>query len=486
MTKKQNEKRRRYSLEPRPIATGGQAEIFRGTHKNTGEKIAMKKRTSASEDAIARLRREIRFHTEVVHKNIMPIRDHSSDWYTMPLAQNSLKDLPRPFADDLIRDFAVACAQGLQRAHELNFIHRDLSPGNVLWLSSSEGDRWVVADAGLVRHRQNTTKVRTLAGQEIGTAGFSAPEMWHEAHDADARADVYSLGRLVAWSLSTQDLIPNVPVTISGSWRDFVDRATALRPEDRFQSMAAVLEYLATLAPPPVPTKVVVAPSSITSPVESSAGQRSTHPSLVAVLQGLAQEREDAARRVEEQARATAARAALSTEGARVLAEIVRDFFSEIRRVAQLPPEPNAKEIRLGKGRLVIRDLGDVNERSFSRSKKRVVRGASVTVIQDAGYRGRGANLWFADWQNSGEYLWWEVPYMSMTGQPAINPFAVEELPELHLADEAHSPVMGIFQQAATPIPLDRGGVAEFYRRWEERLAQAALGRLQPPRHLPE
>ncbi|NIP84174.1 MAG: protein kinase, partial [Planctomycetales bacterium] len=75
-------------------------------------------------------------------------------------------------------------------------IHRDLKPGNLLL--SNEGTVKIL-DLGLARLTQAATDVSTDApltadGQIMGTVDFMPPEQAEDAHLADHRSDIYSLG----------------------------------------------------------------------------------------------------------------------------------------------------------------------------------------------------------------------------------------------------------------------------------------------------
>jgi serine/threonine protein kinase len=69
----------------------------------------------------------------------------------------------------------------------------------------------------------------TKAGGLLGTVGWAAPELHHDAHNATAAADVFSLGAIVAWILTGEfPQSTSVPRPI-GRFRSVVVRAT--RPE---------------------------------------------------------------------------------------------------------------------------------------------------------------------------------------------------------------------------------------------------------------
>lgn len=81
-------------------------------------------------------------------------------------------------------------AEALHYAHQQGVIHRDIKPSNILL--DAEG-RPLVADFGLSRRMSDCTL--TVEGQILGTPAYMPPEQAQgDAHRADARSDVYSLG----------------------------------------------------------------------------------------------------------------------------------------------------------------------------------------------------------------------------------------------------------------------------------------------------
>ena len=128
------------------------------------------------------------------------------------------------------------CA-GLAHIHEQKIFHRDLKPGNVL--RTGEGS-WAIADLGLAVEveRQTTALTSTLRGG-LGSVWYTAPEQWKSAGTADARSDIYSLGKIL------QELVTGEPPVNTempaGPLRPVVERATENRPEDRYQTVTMFL-----------------------------------------------------------------------------------------------------------------------------------------------------------------------------------------------------------------------------------------------------
>ncbi|OGI44751.1 MAG: hypothetical protein A2150_01600 [Candidatus Muproteobacteria bacterium RBG_16_64_11] len=77
---------------------------------------------------------------------------------------------------------------GVDRAHRMGVVHRDLKPGNIF---ITAGNEVKLMDFGVARMLDN--KSLTLAGSMVGTLTYISPEQIN-GKEADFRSDIYTLG----------------------------------------------------------------------------------------------------------------------------------------------------------------------------------------------------------------------------------------------------------------------------------------------------
>ncbi|WP_162948074.1 serine/threonine-protein kinase [Streptomyces europaeiscabiei] len=237
-----------YRLEPRPLAPpGGQGEVFPATHKPSSTVVAFKRRKGLfKQRGIRRMHREVEIARRLgANPHVMPVLDFDPgyEWFVMPKADDNVEDRRIELQEPgQLRAMVEAVAAGLADAHQHDWIHRDIKPGNILLL---EG-RWVVADWGIVRRpRGQTSTAGLLTTTGIGTEGFAAPEQFIDGHDVTPASDIYSLGQLIGWILTGTWPQTNRPLLPEpGPWYGVVRQATQLDPARRPQDMTAFLDLV--------------------------------------------------------------------------------------------------------------------------------------------------------------------------------------------------------------------------------------------------
>ena len=98
--------------------------------------------------------------------------------------------------------FCVQLADALEHAHQAGVIHRDLKPQNIIL---DDKRRPHLMDFGLARREAGEVTL-TLDGVLLGTPAYMSPEQARgEAHAADRRTDIYSMG-VILFQLLTGEL----------------------------------------------------------------------------------------------------------------------------------------------------------------------------------------------------------------------------------------------------------------------------------------
>ena len=197
----------RFDIE-RVIGTGGMGVVFKAHDGELHRAVAVKvlaPHLAHSAAARKRFAREAQAAAAVIHPNVIPIHNVSSDgklpYLVMQyVAGESLQARvdrlgPLPIADAL--RIAQQTAAGLAAAHAQGLIHRDVKPANILLEESI--DRVVLSDFGLARTVDDASLTRT--GIVTGTPHYMSPEQAN-GEPIDCRSDQFSLGCVLYFMLT--------------------------------------------------------------------------------------------------------------------------------------------------------------------------------------------------------------------------------------------------------------------------------------------
>ncbi|MDW8244627.1 MAG: protein kinase [Thermogemmata sp.] len=253
------------------IGKGGSGVVYRALHTTLKTLVAVKflrnDLGSGVLEAVERLAQEARLLAQLVHPNVVRVldfEDHPTQPYVVMEYVDGLS------AADLIKQsgrispgravqIALDVAAGLQAAHKIGIIHRDVKPGNII--VSREGSSKLV-DLGLATiHRPDKSKTAAdqLVGTIEGTVGYMSPEVL-TGNLGDHRSDIYSLGatlfHLIAGQLpfpgrsaaevitkhmlqpppALHQLVPETPPELS----KIIQTMMAKQPSERYQNYADV------------------------------------------------------------------------------------------------------------------------------------------------------------------------------------------------------------------------------------------------------
>jgi hypothetical protein len=243
---------------------GGMGVVYRATQLGLDRAVALKlvaPERAADANFRARFERESRVAAAIEHPNVIPVYGAGEEDGRLYLL---MRWVPGMDLQALIRRSGrlghvhAACivaqvAAGLDAAHAVGLVHRDVKPANVL-LGGQDGSGHVyLSDFGLTLDPSADTRV-TDSGEWFGTVGFMAPEQF-EGDRPDARTDVYALGCVLNAALTGEPPFArgSVPGTILAHLNDppprpsatagvpqafdgVVARALAKRPSDRYRS----------------------------------------------------------------------------------------------------------------------------------------------------------------------------------------------------------------------------------------------------------
>jgi serine/threonine protein kinase/Leucine-rich repeat (LRR) protein len=257
------------------IGAGGMGQVFKALHRRMDRIVAIKMLPTAmmkDAAAAARFEREVRAAAKLEHPNIVTAydADQANGVHFLVMQFVDGQDLSAlvkkngPFPVAKAVNFVLQAARGLEFAHKKGVVHRDIKPANLLL--DNEGTVKIL-DMGLARIDQGDGEAQaelTGTGAVMGTVDYMSPEQAFNTHNADARADIYSLGCSLYYLIAGKAMyagdsvmekllghrekpIPslrNVQPDISEQVQAVFSKMVAKKVEDRYQTMTEVLAAL--------------------------------------------------------------------------------------------------------------------------------------------------------------------------------------------------------------------------------------------------
>jgi serine/threonine-protein kinase len=260
----------RYRLEAK-LGSGGMSTVYLARDETLDRPVAVKvmhREMSEQEDQLQRFRQEARAVAKLTHPNVVAVIDAGEDGghpyivFEYVKGETLKQRIGRIGALDTQEAiaYAIEVARGLSVAHARNMVHRDIKPQNVL---IDEEGRAKLTDFGISRQLEQDGV--TATGRVLGTTDYVAPEQ-AMGKDVDPRSDLYSLGVVLYEMLIGQvpfhaesqvgvamkhvnEELPDVQrrrPEVSAAAALVVERATAKNPDERYQSVAEMVDDLET------------------------------------------------------------------------------------------------------------------------------------------------------------------------------------------------------------------------------------------------
>jgi serine/threonine-protein kinase len=235
--------------------------------------FALKEMADQSRSARRQFEHEAQWLQALDHNHIPKVREYF-DWRARLYlvmdfvdGENLEQKLSRlggqPMPEEQVIAWILPICDALQYLHtrKPSILHRDVKPANIIVTPAGHP---VLVDLGIAKEHLPGANLTATFVRKAGTEGYAPPEQYTSAGKSGPWSDVYALGATLYHLLTTQvpdtavDRVTQTPDlirpsfynrAISASTDDAICRAMALRPTERFQSVA---EFAAALSGSPV------------------------------------------------------------------------------------------------------------------------------------------------------------------------------------------------------------------------------------------
>ncbi len=225
------------------VGRGGFAKVFKGIDTRTGTLVAVKMaNTNEKPEDERAIRREMDIYERlklIPNTHLLAVRDilredgryalvtEYADGGTLwDLTAGSEADSPRVAMDEAtVKEITLAILDGLCVLHENDIVHRDIKPENILRCD----DIWKIADFGISKLRSSPVTGFTMQGAH--SLPWAPPEQ-RDGAPAHPSADIYAIGRVIAFLLSGSVKVEDY-AGLPAQWAAIIKPCLSVSPDER-------------------------------------------------------------------------------------------------------------------------------------------------------------------------------------------------------------------------------------------------------------
>ncbi len=231
------------------IGESATGTVFKARQRSMDRIVALKllkPRLATDKEFVERFRRDVRAAAQLNHPNIVRAYDtgYAGGYFYFAMEYVDGHDLRTVLLASVTLEgtralgVALDVAHALECVHQVDAIHGDVRPGNILITPNGTAK---LAGMGF-EHNVNDPDARsTRAGREMGVPNYVSPERARGDADIDSRTDIYSLGATL------YHMLTGAPPYLGGSNAEVMSMHLTLPVPDARHANPNISEYASAI-----------------------------------------------------------------------------------------------------------------------------------------------------------------------------------------------------------------------------------------------